>query len=176
MKTNKNKNCVKYKNIVSNDIFAIMEKKWNIHINNELIETVRLLNLEQNFKYTKKTLDFIIMWGRIYLTSYNLIENTNNNSVIEDTIRLQLNEFILRHNDFACINSENEKLQNKYMEQKRSMISSFYGIYIWCRIMNCLQYQLQCYPYVHLRHVSNVLFQYNLMFIHLNVINYRKIL
>lgn len=118
-----------------NEIITIMEQKWNAHINNQLIDIVRLLNLEQNFKYDKQSLIFFVKWGRNYLITYNLIKCTNddkinNYTVIENTIKLQLNEFILRHDIFATVDSENEKMKDMYkMQNKKYNIKLLWNLY-----------------------------------------------
>lgn len=116
-------------------ITDVIINKWNKHINRDLIESVRLFNLEQNFKYNKKTLEFIVTWGQIYLKTYNIInddsENNDDENVLAETIRLQLNEFISRHNEFALINSEHEKLKKKYnCENKHYDIKLLWNLYM----------------------------------------------
>lgn len=114
-----------------NDIIEIITNKWNKHINKELIESVRLFNLEQNFKYNKKTLDFIVTWGKIYLKTYKFIENNDNDENLTETIKFQLNEFILRHGEFAMINNENEKMKKIYNNNnKKYDIKLLWNLYL----------------------------------------------
>ena len=121
-------------------IIKIINNKWNKHINEELIEAIWLFNLEQNFKYNKQTLEFIITWGKKYLLTYKLIKNDNNDpeidNILEETIKLQLNEFILRHNEFSSINSENENLKKNIIKKINITILNFYGIYLYLHITN----------------------------------------
>lgn len=98
-------------------IVELIEEKWNKHINIELIETIRLLNLEQNFKYNGETMDFIINWGNLYLKTYGLVKKDNNG--LDDVIEIQLNEFVSRQNEFININSDNEQLKEKYKKQEK---------------------------------------------------------
>ena len=119
-----------------NEISIIMEKKWNDHINKELIDIIRLLNLEKDFKYSKESINFLVVWGRNYLTTYGLIGNldkndVDNNTIIENTIRLQLNEFISRQNEFKTINRDHENLRNTYEKQnKKYNIKMLWTLYI----------------------------------------------
>lgn len=117
------------------NIIDVITNKWNKHINEELIETVRLFNLEQNFKYNQKTLEFIVTWGKHYLKFYKFIntnnDDTNGDNTLTGIIKLQLNEFILRHNEFVSINNENEKLKRKYNNENRNYdIKLLWNLYI----------------------------------------------
>ena len=87
----------------------------------ELIEVVRIFNLEHKFKFSRKATDFILNWGKYYLKTYKLvnIDNDNEDKLLTETIKTQMNEFISRHNDFSTINIDNEKLKKKYSSENK---------------------------------------------------------
>ena len=114
----------------------IIKNKWNKHINNDLIEASRLFNLEQNYKFNKSTINFVIEWGTNYLTTYKIVKN-NNIEHIKKLLHYQLNEFIGRQNDFALINSKDKELNDIYNYQGKiyniktlwiEFISSYYEL------------------------------------------------
>jgi hypothetical protein len=115
-------------NEIVNDTINVFKNKWNDHINNNLIEAIRLLNLEDKFKFEKQTIEFIINWGSTYLTTYKTIKNENIQE-IKNILSLQMGEFISRQNDFSSINIKNTEYINMCKIQNRQHNIKFVWTY-----------------------------------------------
>jgi hypothetical protein len=100
------------------DIIKLFQSKWYDHINDNLMDAIRLFNLEKNFKFKQESLDFIIDWGSLYITTYNLIKNICIDK-IQEILLVQLNDFISRHNSFSFIDCKNEELKKMYTDQNK---------------------------------------------------------
>lgn len=125
---------------IAKEIVDTIKNQWNNHINNDLIEAVRLLNLEKKFKFKKSTIEFIVNWGSLYLTTYDIVEKNKNGTheigKIRELLNKQINEFTLRQNSYKYINSDNEKLKKEYEDEKES----YSVILLWNRYKP-LQYE-----------------------------------
>lgn len=111
---------IKFQNIFKDTVdetINTLKNKWNDHINNDVIEAVRLFNLEE-FKFKKETITFITDWGSEYLTKYKIIQNVKKEEV-KNMLLLQLNEFISRQNEFVFINSKNNEFKKIYVLQNK---------------------------------------------------------
>lgn len=118
---------------IAGNIIELINNKWNDHINNNLIEAVRLFNLEKNFQFKDTTINFIVDWGSSYLKKYNIIQDKYFDS-IHDILLLQVSEFIARQNAFSLINSKDEQLKKICCEQKKQysiklLWSSYFSTY-----------------------------------------------
>jgi len=124
-----------FQNIAENIITCITDK-WNDHININIIEAVRLFSLEKNFKYSKKTVEFINEWGSNYLYEYKIVDEKKIDDIKKE-LHLQFSEFISRNNEFKFINSENDKLENTYKQQNKTYNTKL----IWAQFLH-LYYEL----------------------------------
>ena len=104
---------------ISEKTVNVIQTKWESHINSELIEASRLFNLENNFKFSEKTIKFIIEWSTLYIVTYN-ISNIKNENNIKRIIQMQLNEFIGRQNEFSLVNGRDKELADTYKSQSKT--------------------------------------------------------
>lgn len=100
------------------EIIQIFKNKWDDHMNSDLIEAIKLFNLEQNFRFNKSTISFIITWGVNYLITYDIIKDNNEIETLKDKLSYQLDEFIARQNEFVFINSNYNEIIKKMNGQK----------------------------------------------------------
>lgn len=124
----------KFMNIAT-DINEIINVEWSKRVDVELFEAVRLFNLEQNFKWSKETFEFILEWGFNYLSYYHKDTVSNDKDDLKETIKMQLNEFILRHNNFSNINTDSEYMKQFYETKRIHEHQKFNIILVWGRYM-----------------------------------------
>lgn len=105
-------------NDIVGDTINVFNNKWNDHIDNNIIEAVRLFNLEDKFKFKKQTVEFIADWGSMYLTTYKITQNENIKE-IQNILILQMGEFLSRQNDFASVNIKKTEYINMCKIQNR---------------------------------------------------------
>ena len=67
----------------------------------DIINASRLFDFDENYIVGKDTIKFVIEWGTIYLKTYKLSKNDNEN--INEILRLQINELLAKQNDFNNI-------------------------------------------------------------------------
>ena len=111
-------------------IKKIIKNKWNDHINNNLINAVRLVNFEETFKASDESLKFIEEWGSCYLKTYDMVNDNVNN--IEKIIYLQISEFLTKQKEFANI-------RNIILNLKQACILKnieYNSKYVWGRFLN----------------------------------------
>lgn len=123
-------------NGVTANIVELFVMKWENHINNDLINAVRLFNLERNFKFTMSTTEFIINWGVIYLQYYDFIKDIDVENV-KTILSTQLREFLSRRGNISNINSHDNELKKNCKRLNRpynvaltwnSYIESYYEL------------------------------------------------
>lgn len=112
------------------NIIELFKSKWSDHINDELIESARLFNLDKKFNFKQTTINFIREWGSLYLSTYN-ISSHGNSGKMREIFFLQLDEFISRLNGISCINAKNIALKRLCDSQnKQYSIKLVWNVYL----------------------------------------------
>ena len=104
-------------------IINLIEVKWNKHINKCIINASKLFNLDKKFKIDQNTVDFIIKWGTIYLTTYNITTEDN----IKEILTLQINEFLTKENEFSFLENKTNDLRKACIIKNKK----FSYKYVW---------------------------------------------
>lgn len=114
----------------ANTAVDIIQSNWNNHININIINASRLFNFEINFNGLNNTIEFIINWGTIYLITYNIVTDVNDEN-IKNILRLQMSDFLAKQKEFSYVNNIIEKTK-RACDIKKTIYSpkNIWGMFI----------------------------------------------
>ena len=116
---------------IKNITLNLIEDKWNKHINHDIMNVICFLNFEEKFKATNPITDFLKNWGSLYLITYRLTDE-NNQETLKQLLNLQIVEFNGRQTEFASLNPTIENIKSSCKIKDKI----YNPILVWCSFLS----------------------------------------